>query len=66
VVQPGQSVKALVVRVDPVEQKISLSIRALSDREQRETLKKVAIQQSQNQTTTLGDILAGKLGRKTE
>ena len=66
VVQPGQSVKALVVRVDPVEQKISLSIRALTDREQRETLKKVAIQQSQNQTTTLGDILAGKLGRKTE
>jgi ribosomal protein S1 len=66
VVQPGQSVKVVVVRVDPVEQKISLSIRALSDREQRETLKKAAVQQSQNQTTTLGDILAGKLGRKTE
>ena len=66
VVQPGQSVKALVVRVDPVEQKISLSIRALSDREQRDTLKRVAQQQSQNQTTTLGDLLATKLGRKTE
>jgi small subunit ribosomal protein S1 len=66
VVQPGQSVKAVVVRVDPVEQKISLSIRALGDREQRETLKKVAAQQAQSQTTTLGDILAGKLGRKTE
>jgi small subunit ribosomal protein S1 len=66
VVQPGQSVKALVVRVDPVEQKISLSIRALGDREQRETLKKVAAQAAQSQTTTLGDILAGKLGRKTE
>jgi small subunit ribosomal protein S1 len=66
VVQPGQSVKVVVVRVDPVEQKISLSIRALGDREQRETLKKAAAQQAQNQTTTLGDILAGKLGRKTE
>ena len=31
VVQPGQTVTALVVRVDPVEQKISLSIRALTD-----------------------------------
>ena len=40
--------------------------RALSDREQRDTLKKVAAQQSLSQTTTLGDLLAGKLGRKTE
>jgi len=59
-------VKAVVVRVDPLEQKISLSIRALTDREQRETLKKVAAQQSVSQTTTLGDLLAGKLGRKAE
>jgi small subunit ribosomal protein S1 len=66
VVQPGQAVKAIVTRVDPVEQKISLSIRALSDREQRDALKKLAAQQAQSQTTTLGDILAGKLGRKTE
>jgi small subunit ribosomal protein S1 len=66
VVQPGQSVTALVTRVDPIEQKISLSIRALSDREQRESLKKLAAQQSARQATTLGDLLAEKLARKAE
>ncbi len=66
VVQAGQSVTALVTKVDPVEQKISLSIKALTDREQREALKKLATQQSQNQTTTLGDLLAEKLTQKAE
>jgi small subunit ribosomal protein S1 len=66
VVQPGQQVTALVTRVDPVEQKISLSIRALTDREQREALKKLAAQQSARQATTLGDLLAEKLARKAE
>jgi small subunit ribosomal protein S1 len=66
VVQPGQSVTALVTRVDPVEQKISLSIKALSDREQREALKRLAAQQASSQTTTLGDLLAEKLAQKTE
>jgi small subunit ribosomal protein S1 len=66
VVQPGQQVTALITRVDPVEQKISLSIRALTDREQREALKKLAAQQSARQSTTLGDLLAEKLARKAE
>jgi small subunit ribosomal protein S1 len=66
VVQPGQQVTALVTKVDPVEQKISLSIRALSDREQREALKKLTVQQSTSQTTTLGDLLAEKLAQKAE
>jgi small subunit ribosomal protein S1 len=66
VVQAGQEVTALVTRVDPVEQKISLSIKALSDREQREALKKLAVQLAQSQTTTLGDLLAGKLAKKTD
>jgi small subunit ribosomal protein S1 len=65
VVQPGQTVTALVTRVDPVEQKISLSIRALTDREQRETLKRYAQQQSSSQTTTLGDLLANKLAQRS-
>ena len=59
-VQVGQQVTALITRVDPDEQKISLSIRALTDREQREALKKLAAQQSARQTTTLGDLLAGE------
>ena len=66
VVQPGQSVTALVTKVDPLEQKISLSIRALTDKEQRESLKKLAAQQSASQTTTLGDLLAEKLAAKAE
>jgi small subunit ribosomal protein S1 len=66
IVSAGQQVTALVTRVDPVEQKISLSIRALTDREQREALKKLAAQQSARQATTLGDLLAEKLARKAE
>jgi small subunit ribosomal protein S1 len=66
VVKEGQEVTALITKVDPVEQKISLSIRALDDREQREALKKVAAQQSASQKTTFGDLLAGKLAEKTE
>ena len=65
VVKEGQQVTALVTRVDPLEQKISLSIKALSDREQRDALKKLAAQQASSQTTTLGDLLTAKLGRKT-
>ena len=61
----GAELTALVMRVDPVEQKIALSIRALDDREQREALKKVA-QQSASQTTTLGDLLAEKLAEKQD
>ncbi|MGH0032312.1 MAG: 30S ribosomal protein S1 [Myxococcota bacterium] len=66
VVKEGQEVTALVTKIDPLEQKISLSIRALTDREQREALKKVAAQQSAKQTTTLGDLLATKLAEKAE
>ena len=66
VVSPGQSVTALVTKVDPVEQKISLSIRALSNKEEREALKRYAAQQAASQTTTLGDLLKEKLGRKSE
>ena len=65
-VQPGQSVTALVIKVDPLEQKISLSIRALTDKEQRVSLKKLAAQQATSQTTTLGDLLAEKLAQKVE
>jgi len=66
VVQPGQQVTALVTKVDPREQKISLSIRALTDREQRNSLKKLAKQQATSQTTTLGDLLTEKMATKAE
>jgi small subunit ribosomal protein S1 len=66
VVKEGQSVTAVVTKVDHTDQKISLSIKALTDREQREALTKLAAQQAQSQTTTLGDLLAEKLAEKAE
>jgi small subunit ribosomal protein S1 len=66
VVSAGQSVTALVTKVDPVDQKISLSIRALTNKEEREALKRLAAQQAASQTTTLGDLLKEKLGKKSE
>ena len=64
--KPGQEVTALVVKVEPEEQKVSLSIRALTDKEERKALKDLAEQESQTQTTTLGDLLAEKLGKKSD
>ena len=61
VVNPGDRVKALVTRVDPNEQKISLSIKAVHDQQQRQALADLAAQQSRTQRSTLGDLLAEKL-----
>ncbi len=63
VVQVGQMVKALVVKVDASEGKISLSVRAVNDRAEREALKEMA-QQQRSQTATLGDLLREKLEKK--
>ena len=66
VVKAGDEVTALITKVDPLEQKISLSIRALSDKEQREALKRIAAQQAETQTTTFGDLLQKKLAERAE
>jgi len=66
VVSSGDSVTAIVTKVDPVDQKISLSVKARTDREQRDALKKLAAQQAQTQTTTFGDLLKEKLAQKAE
>lgn len=60
-VQEGQTVKAIVMRVDPGEQKISLSMKAVNDREERAALERIAREQSTSQRATLGDLLAEKL-----
>ncbi len=59
-IKPGEEVEALVVRIDASEQKIALSIRAISDREEREAIERVA-QQSRSQTATLGDRMPAEL-----
>ena len=61
VVKAGDRVKALVTRIDPNEQKISLSIKAVHDQQQRQALSELAAQQSRTQRSTLGDLLAEKL-----
>jgi small subunit ribosomal protein S1 len=66
VFKPGQVVTALVVKVEPEEQKVSLSIRALTNKEERRALKVLAEQESQTQTTTLGDLLAEKMGTPSD
>ncbi len=66
VFKPGQEVTALVVKVEPEEQKVSLSIRALTNKEERRALKTLAEQESQTQTTTLGDLLAEKMGTPSD
>ena len=59
-------VKSVVVKVDPIEQKISLSIRALTDKAERAALKKVAEQESSSQATTFGDLLKEKMAEKAD
>lgn len=66
VVKEGDEVTALVTKVDASDQKISLSIKALSDREQRDALKKLAEKQAATQTTTFGDLLKEKLAQKAD
>ena len=60
----GQEVTSLVVKVDPVEQKISLSIRAVGDKAERAALKQLAEQESSSQVSTLGDLLKEKMAQK--
>ncbi len=62
VVKPGDKLTALVTKVDPVDQKISLSVKALSDREQQQELKRLAKEQARSQRTSFGDLLKRKLG----
>ena len=64
--QEGQEVTALVTKVEPAEQKISLSIRAVTDKAERAALKKLATEQATSQTTTLGDLLKEKLAAASE
>ncbi|HEY8432797.1 MAG TPA: S1 RNA-binding domain-containing protein, partial [Sandaracinaceae bacterium] len=66
VVKEGDRVRAIVTRVDPNEQKISLSIKAIHDQQMRQALAEQAAQQSKSQRSTLGDLLAEKLGRRSE
>jgi small subunit ribosomal protein S1 len=59
-VKIGEEVEALVVRVDPAEQKMALSMRAIEEREEREAIERVAAQ-ARSQTATLGDRMPQEL-----
>ena len=60
VVKEGDTVEALVVRVDAAEQKIALSIRAIEAKEEREAIQRAGAQ-ARTQTATLGDLLPREL-----
>ncbi len=66
VVKVGDRVKAIVTRVDPNEQKISLSIKAMHDQQTRKALSEQAAEMAKSQRSTLGDLLAEKLAQKTD
>jgi len=53
-VKVGEELEALVVRIDAGGQKIALSVRAISDREQRQAIERVQAQ-ARTQTATLAD-----------
>jgi small subunit ribosomal protein S1 len=60
VVKVGEEVEALIVRIDPTEQKIALSMRAIEEKEEREAINRVAAQ-ARTQTATLGDRMPKEL-----
>jgi small subunit ribosomal protein S1 len=60
VVKVGEEVEALIVRIDPTEQKIALSMRAIDEKEEREAIDRVAAQ-ARTQTATLGDRMPKEL-----
>jgi small subunit ribosomal protein S1 len=60
VVKVGDEVEALIVRIEPSEQKIALSIRAIEEKEEREAIDRVAAQ-ARSQTATLGDRMPKEL-----
>ena len=60
VVKVGDEVEALVVRIEPSEQKIALSMRAIEEKEEREAIDRVTAQ-ARTQTATLGDRMPKEL-----
>jgi len=66
VVKVGDRVKAIVTRVDPNEQKISLSVKAMHDQQTRKALTEQAAEMAKSQRSTLGDLLAEKLAQKND
>ncbi len=59
-VKVGDEVEALVVRIEPSEQKIALSMRAIEEKEEREAIDRVTAQ-ARTQTATLGDRMPKEL-----
>jgi small subunit ribosomal protein S1 len=56
----GEKVKCVVTEVNPVRQRLSLSIRELQRQEQRQELQKYIHDDQDGGTVTLGDMLKEK------
>jgi small subunit ribosomal protein S1 len=64
VVKEGDEVTAVVIKVDPKDQKIGLSMKAVQDKEARAALKDAMSRQESPSSTTLGDALREKLAQE--
>jgi len=64
VVKEGDEVTAVVIKVDPKDQKIGLSMKAVTDKEARAALKEAMSRQESNPSSTLGDALREKLAQE--
>jgi len=66
VVKEGDEVTALVIKLDPKEQKIGLSMKAVNDKEARAELQQAMKQQSEvsSSSSSLGDVLREKLAQE--
>jgi len=64
VVKEGDEVTAIVIKVDPKEQKIGLSIKAVQDKEGRAALKEAVGRQESSSSTALGDALRETLAQE--
>ena len=64
VLKVGDSVTAEIKGIDKKERRVSLSIKAMATREEREALKEYKKQAEKSSKTSLGDILKEKLAKK--
>jgi len=64
VINVGDEITALVTNIDRKERRISLSVKALSNKEERDAIKKYKAKAAKSSKTSLGDILKEKLAKK--
>ena len=65
VLNPGDQIMMKVIKINPKKEKISLSLKAYLEGEERQDIKKYMQEEPQN-LTSLGDILNSALDKRTD